>query len=87
MNISLLPEKHVQTSESLLGIGALLLSLLAAGPKNLDALWSEVKEIDFIKRRVHGTITFDRIVLAVDFLFAVGAVQLNRQGQLEHASN
>lgn len=87
MIVSLLPEKHVPTSESLLGIGAIVLSLIATAPLNLDSLWAKVKELDILKRRVHGTITFDRVILAVDFLFAIGAIQLSHQGLLEHASN
>lgn len=87
MRITLLPEKHVRTSESLLGLGAIALSCLAVEPKNLDALWADMKELGPVKRRVHGTITLDSLVLAIDFLFVVGAVQLNDEGLLEHASH
>ena len=86
MSIALLPGKHVRTSESLLGLGALALSSLATEPKNLDALWADLKELAPVKRRVHGSITLDGVVLAVDFLFVVGAVRLNHEGLLEHAS-
>ncbi len=87
MSVPLLPEKHVRTSESLLGLGALVLSSLEGQPKNLDTLWADMKELAPVKRRVHGTITLDSVVLAVDFLFAVGAVRLNNEGLLEHASH
>jgi len=87
MSIMLLPEKHVRTSESLLGLGALALSSLATEPKNLDTLWCDLKECDPVKRRIHGSVTLDSLVLAVDFLFVVGAVQLNHEGLLEHASH
>jgi hypothetical protein len=87
MSVTLLPEKHVRTSESLLGLGALVLVSLATEPKNLETLWADMKELDPVKRRVHGSITLDSVVLAVDFLFAVGAVTLNREGLLEHASH
>jgi hypothetical protein len=83
MTVRLLPEKHVRTSESLLGLGAIVLSSLDDGAKNLDALWANVKELDPIRRRVHGSITLDSVVLAVDFLFTIGAVQLNGEGRLE----
>ena len=87
MSITLLPEKHVRTGESLLGLGALVLSSLAAKPKDLDTLWADLKDLAPVKRRVHGSITLDGVVLAVDFLFIVGAVQLNHEGLLEHASH
>lgn len=86
MIIRLLPEKHVRSSESLLGLGAIVLSSLDEGAKNLDALWADVKERDSVKQRVHGSITLDTVVLAIDFLFAIGAVQLNQKGLLENAS-
>ena len=73
--------------EALLGLGALVLSSLAAEPNNLETLWADLKELAPVKRRVHGSITLDHVVLAIDFLFAVGAVQLNHEGLLEHASH
>ena len=86
MSVTLLPEKHVRTSESVLGLGAAVLASLEAGPKKLDTLWADLKEFETIKRRVHGTVTLDSVVLAVDFLFAVGVVTLDSEGLLEHAS-
>ena len=87
MSVPILPEKHVRTSESLLGLGAVVLSSLHGGAKNLDTLWADIKELDSVKRRVHGSVTLDRVVLAIDFLFAVGAVKVNREGLLEHATH
>ena len=87
MGITLLPGKHVRTSESLLGLGALVLSSLVDEPKNLETLWADLKNLAPVKRRVHGSITLDGVVLAVDFLFVVGAIQLNHEGLLEHASH
>ena len=87
MSVTLLPEKHVRNSESLLGLGAVVLALLADEPKTLDTLWVGIKELDTVKPRVHGSVTLDSVVLAIDFLFSVGAVNLNREGLLRHASN
>ena len=86
MNITLLPEKHVRSSESLLGLGAIVLSLLDGNSKNIDTLWNDLKEIETVKHRIHGSVTLDNVVLAVDFLFSIGALSLNEQGLLEHAS-
>jgi len=87
MSISLLPEKHVRASESLLGLGAIVLSILELGPRNLDTVWNEIKDVESVKARIHGSITLDRVILAIDFLFALGAVSLNSEGLLEHASH
>ena len=87
MSVNLLPEKHVRTSESLIGLGALVLATLELRPKTLDSLWGELKELDAVKRRVHGMVTLDAVVLTIDFLFSVGAVSLNSEGLLEHAAD
>lgn len=87
MSISLLPEKHVRASESLLGLGAVVLSILAREPKNLDTVWNMIKDVECMKTKINGSITLDRVVLAIDFLFVIGAVSLNSEGLLEHASH
>lgn len=80
MTIHVLPEKHVHISESLLGLGALILSCLTGGPKELDDIWVALQKNDAVKRRIHGTVTLDSVVLTIDFLFAIGAVQMSREG-------
>lgn len=42
MKTSLLPEKHIRTSESIIGLGAAILSSLFEKPKNLDGLWKDI---------------------------------------------
>ena len=82
-----LPEKHVRMSESLIGLGAIVLSSLKSGAKNLDAIWAFVKDDATVKRSVNGSITFDVLVLSVDLLFAIGAIQMNGEGAIEHATH
>lgn len=84
---NLLPEKHVRTSESLIGLGAIVLSLVKNDSMNLDKLWSEFKKTDVIGRRIHGSVTLDKVVLTLDFLFSIGAVSLSQEGYIEHASD
>jgi|GEM_PF-828820 len=87
MTTAILPEKHVRTSESLVGLGALVLSLLDGKPKSLDNLWRDLKHDRVVNYRLHGSITLDTVVLAVDFLFTIGAVRLTSEGLVEHASH
>ncbi|MCA9076890.1 MAG: hypothetical protein KDA93_17825 [Planctomycetaceae bacterium] len=82
MTANLLPQKHVHTAESLIGLGAIVLSLLEESGRSLDNLWTHVKQAEAVKRRIHGTVTLDHVVLAVDFLYAVGAVTLSKEGHL-----
>jgi hypothetical protein len=86
MNISVLPEKHVRASESLIGLGAFVLRELNSGPKNLDTLWASIKEVEALKSKMHGSVTLDTLVLSLDFLFAVGAVNLSEEGLIGYAS-
>jgi len=86
MSFHILPEKHVRASESMLGLGAIVLSLLDTGAKNLDAIWAEVQLHDSVRRSVHGSITLDTVILAVDFLFAIGVVKMSRDGVIANAS-
>ncbi len=81
----ILPDKHIRFSESLLGLGALVLESLDA-PKSIDALWNELHpqmESDKFPAR-HS---FDNLVLTVDILFTVGAITLNRNGRLERCAS
>lgn len=86
MTIQLLPQKHVRVTESVLGLGAVVLKVLEQGHKDLDGVWEAVQQHEAVKRSVHGTITLDTIVLAIDFLFAIGAVQVAKDGVLAHAA-
>lgn len=65
----ILPTKHIPTGHSLLGVGAIVLDALER-PRTVSALWDGVRS-----RPEVGT--FGRLVLALDLLYAVGAVELD----------
>lgn len=69
----LLPNKHIRFSESLLGLGALLLDYLDK-PRTADELWAAFrqKRPSLAGARQHS---FDHVVLALDVLFALGAIR------------
>ena len=79
----ILPTKYITTSYSLLGVGAELLRVLAR-PRTVTSLWDEA-------RQMHGVMTFERFTLALDLLFACGAISLSdgliRRGEAEAISN
>jgi len=68
----ILPAKHLSTDRALITLGAELLTRLDR-PKTVSALWNTT-------RRLHqspaAVLTFDWFVLALDILFAFGAVAL-----------
>lgn len=77
----LLPDKHIKMSESLLGLGSFLLSVLKK-PMNIDALWRE-----YAQARENETYpahhSFENLVLALDFLYSIGAISSRDNGLIE----
>ena len=72
----IMPTKHIPTNRSLLGVGAFLLEHLRR-PRTVTALWDAVKAVPEVG-------SFQRFVLAVDLLHALGAVTLD-SGMLRRA--
>ena len=69
----ILPNKHVKTKYSILGLGALLLKYMHR-PQRVSTLWEKVRVIPEVG-------TFERFVLALDLLYALGAIEL-QEGKL-----
>ena len=64
----ILPTKHISTSYSLLGIGAKIIEQLYQ-PRTVSSLWSAVATIPEVA-------TFERFVLTLDILYAIGAIEM-----------
>lgn len=64
----ILPTKHIAPENSLLGIGAMLLELLAH-EQTVTRLWDRARE-------GNHALTFPRFVLALDVLFSISAIDL-----------
>ncbi len=62
----ILPSTHMSLDHSLLGIGGVLLTRLDQ-PQTISSLWEGSKAEP-------GVATFDRFVLALSLLYALGAV-------------
>jgi hypothetical protein len=65
----ILPTKHINPLDSLLGIGALILERLKT-TKTVTQLWDEMRELPQI-------VTFERLVLGLDLLYAMELVELD----------
>lgn len=66
----ILPTKHIKTHESLIGIGSTVLAELNRN-MTVTELWNGV-------RHQPGVVTFERFVLGLDLLYAMGLVELDR---------
>lgn len=64
----ILPSKHVHASRSLLGVGSILLRQLDR-PRSVSDTWERVNKLP-------EQVTYDRFMLALCFLYAIGLVDL-----------
>lgn len=76
----LLPDKHISFAESLLGLGYFVLDGVK-NPITVDNLWRNFEKIQGVDYPAFHS--FDNLVLAVDVLYALGAIDLNEDGQLK----
>lgn len=80
----LLPDKHIRFSESLLGLGAFVLEEIET-TKNLDTLWIALRKA-MATDQMPATHSIDNLVLAIDMLYGIGALQLSDDGTLVRVS-
>jgi hypothetical protein len=72
----ILPSKHLTQDRALLTVGSYVLKRLDR-PKTVSALWEELRLGDSSHSNMASHLTYDWFVLALDFLFAIGAIELN----------
>lgn len=68
----LMPTKHIKTENALVGVGAEVLDLLER-EKTVSTLFRELQE--WRRENELSTIHFDWFLLAIDFLYSIGAVR------------
>lgn len=65
----ILPNKHLLSRDSLIGVGGLLLTKIGPDGTTVSKLWEGVRD-----RREVGT--YDRFILALDTLYLLGYIDL-----------
>lgn len=79
------PKKHIELSESLFGLGSFILSILKK-PLEVDEVWSKLsKSIETKEYPCYHS--FDNMILALDFLYIIGAVKLGQNGKIYSEAN
>lgn len=79
----ILPTKHVRADRALIGVGGEVLGLLSE-PMTVSRLWDAIRE----RRSGASTsapVDYTWFVLALDFLFMVGAIE-NKRGVIMRAA-
>jgi hypothetical protein len=66
------PSKHINFSESLLGLGSFILKNLDK-PRSLDELWRKYKS-DHINQLYYAKHSFDNFILTIVFLYSMSLV-------------
>ena len=80
----ILPSKHINFSQSLLGLGGFILNILNK-PMTLDEVW--VKYSERSKKEFPGYHSFDNIVLAIDLLYMIGSIKINENSEIFNETN
>lgn len=68
----ILPTKHINFSQSLLGLGSYVLSQLQS-PKSIDELWGKY-EADYENKIYLSKHSFDNLIMTILFLYSIGGV-------------
>ena len=71
----ILPKKQLSINESYFGFGAFLLEKLTE-PISVEDLWEYYKDSYTVK------FSFDQFVIALDYLYIIGAIKINERGLL-----
>lgn len=80
----ILPQKHIRVSESIFGLGSVIIELINK-PKTFDNLWNDFQKVNNTKI-LPSLHSLDNFVLALTFLFIIGAIQEGEKGVIELCS-
>ena len=81
----LLPDKHISLAESVLGLGAFLLNELDH-PRSIDRLHERIATARET-RDLPGFHDFDSLLLAILFLYSIGAVEMTHDGGIRRCAS
>lgn len=83
----LMPKKHINLSESLIGIGGMILTSLGKNIKMLDNIIIEVNQMidDNKNKKIFNN--SDGILLAIDYLYAIGVIDITEEGGIFNVLN
>lgn len=77
----LVPDKHITLAESMVGLGGVILEKLSQ-PRSVDYLYKNIRhDIECGELPVHHD--FDSVLLAILFLYAIGAVTDTADGKIK----
>jgi len=76
----ILPNKHITISQSLLGLGGYILTILES-PQTIDELWLYLEKT-LGSSKFPTKHTFENMILALDFLYVIRAIDYTSEGKI-----
>lgn len=76
----ILPKKQLSVNESYFGFGAFLLQKLNE-PVSTEELWEYYKD-SYTNKKYPVKFSFDQFVIALDYLYIIGAIKTDERGLL-----
>lgn len=76
----ILPKKQLSLNESFFGFGAFLLQRLSV-PATADELWEYYKD-SYTNKKYPVKFSFDQFIMALDYLYIIGAIKEDEKGGL-----
>jgi len=73
----ILPSKHIKLENSLIGVGSEIVKRIKS-PQTVSQLWIDM-------RNLPGVRTFERFILSLDLLFAIGVIEF-KEGLLRRVA-
>ena len=83
----LMPRKHINISESLVGIGGIILQHLGKDTKSLDSVIVYANQVIDNNKNKSIYNNLDSILLAIDYLYSIGAIDINDEGGIYNVFN
>lgn len=81
----ILPDKHITMAESILGLGAVLLSHLGDA-HSIDRLYEMIK-LDIESGKLPAHHDLDSVMLSILFLYSIGAIEATNSGGVRRCAS
>lgn len=83
----LMPQKHINLSESLIGIGGFILNIVKNKRKTIDTIIKDVEKLMNNKKSKKIYNNIDNIILSIDYLYSIGTIDIDEKGRIYNVSN
>jgi hypothetical protein len=81
----ILPTKHIKLAESYVGLGGYILKILNKKSMSIDEIWTDFQKVNN-SQLYPAYHSFDNIILGLNLLFMIGAIQIDEQGKIFYAT-